>query len=119
MNSTSYYAGYVDWAAKNNIISGVGNGKFEPDRKISREEMAAMLYRFASFMDSSLSKTTNSQVNYKDASDLSKWAVDAAAYCEQTGVITGREGGTFAPKETATRAEVTAILERFIENTVK
>lgn len=57
-------------------------------------------------MDSSLSKTIKSQVNYKDASDLSKWAVDAAAYCEQTGVITGREGGNVCTKKTATRAEV-------------
>ncbi|QHI72929.1 S-layer homology domain-containing protein [Aminipila terrae] len=118
VESTSYYSGYVEWAAENNIISGLGNGKYEPNRQITREEMAAMLYRFAGFMDSS-SKSSGLQLSYMDSAAISKWAADAAAYCEQTGIITGREGRKFAPKGTATRAEVAAILERFIENTIK
>jgi hypothetical protein len=116
---TTYYGSYVDWAAENNIVTGVGSGKFEPDRKITREEMAVMLYRFAEFLKISATASGESQLSYPDASAISAWATDAAVYCQQTGIISGRDSGNFVPWGTATRAEVAAILQRFIENTVK
>ena len=115
----AYYGNYVDWAVENNIITGVGNGKFEPDRKTTREEMAVMLYRFAKFLNVSVTVSGALELNYPDASSISSWAADAAKYCQKTGIISGRDGGKFVPQGMATRAEVATILQRFIENTVK
>ena len=116
-NYSGYYGKYVDWAVKEGIISGVGGGLFEPDREITREQMAAILYRFADLLGVLPSKT-DTTLNYPDASAISSWAQSAALYCQSTGIITGRDGGSFAPQSTATRAEVATIFERFIEATV-
>lgn len=110
-----YYGKYVDWAAKEDIIGGYGNGEFGPDDQISREQMAAILYRFADFLGV-LPADTGTELDYPDAGDISSWAQAAALYCQSTGIITGRDGGSFAPQGTATRAEVAVILERFIKN---
>ena len=112
-----YYGGYVDWAYQNGIIKGTGKEVFEPDREITREEMAAIIYRFAGFLKIS-GASGGIALNYSDASSIDVWAQEAALYCQESGIITGRENGSFAPKETATRAEVAAILQRFIETAV-
>ena len=118
-NYDDYYGKYVDWAAKSGIILGVGSNQFQPDRQVSRQEMAAMLYRFAEFMTLSVSTSTSATLNYSDALSISSWAKDAALFCQETGIVTGRNGSSFAPTETATRAEVTAIIQRFIKLMVK
>lgn len=115
----SWYGSYVDWCAEKGIIQGVGDSKFEPERKITRQEMAVMLYRFAVFMKVSANTKAGETLNYSDTSQIGAWAQAAALYCQQTGIITGRNGSSFAPKETATRAEVAVILNRFIEIAVK
>ncbi|MEN6312746.1 MAG: InlB B-repeat-containing protein, partial [Clostridiaceae bacterium] len=115
----AYYGNYVEWAAENSIIAGVGGGKFEPDRMITREEMAVILHRFAEFLNTSAIESGAPQLSYPDASAISSWAADAARYCQQTAIISGRDGGNFVPKGTATRAEVAVILQRFVDNTVK
>lgn len=119
IDNDSYYAAYIDWASENNIISGIGGGLFKPDREITRQEMAAILYRFAEFLSVLPSGLEKTQLNYPDAAGISSWATEAAGYCQQTGIITGRLGGNFVPQGTATRAEVAAILQRFIESSVK
>ena len=118
VNYDDYYGRYVDWASQNKVIIGVGGGLFKPDREITREEMAAILYRFATFLGVSAKDYSNDQLAYPDNSSISSWAMDAAKYCQQTGIIVGRDNGNFAPQGTATRAEVSAILERFIERMV-
>jgi hypothetical protein len=119
VNYKEYYGKYIDWTAENNIISGVENDKLEPNREITREEMAVILYRMAKFLNSAGKESKASQLNYPDASDISSWALDAAKYCQQTGIISGRDDGNFVPQGTATRAEVAVILQRFIKNIVK
>ncbi|MGE4214171.1 MAG: InlB B-repeat-containing protein [Anaerotignaceae bacterium] len=119
VNYDLYYADYIDWVSSNNIITGVGNGNFEPNREITREEMAVILYRFANFLNISIEKTEVSQQSYHDASAISNWAIEGTEYCRQTGMISGRDGGNFVPKGNATRAEVAAILERFINKAVE
>ena len=114
-----WYGSYVDWCSSNGIIEGVGGGLFKPDREITRQEMAAILYRFARFLQVSEAVSAGTQLDYTDANEISSWAQDAALYCQESEVITGRKGGNFVPKGTATRAEVATILERFIENTMK
>ena len=114
-----WYGSYIDWCSENGIITGVGGGKFEPNRQVTRQEMAAMLYRFAKFMGVMATNLTGIQLNYPDTADIASWATEAATYCQSTGIIGGRDGGVFSPKGTATRAEVATIIERFIEQVVK
>ncbi len=115
---SDYYGKYVDWAAKNGIIAGYGNGVFGPDDSITREQMAAILYRFADFLRV-LPNDMDATLDYLDAGSISNYAKDAALYCQTTGVIGGRTGGVFAPQETGTRAEVATIVKRFVESVVK
>lgn len=109
-----YYGKYVDWAAKNGIIGGYGDGLFGPGDMITREQMAAILYRFADFLGA-LPCSIDAALNYSDAASISSYAKNAALYCQTTSIITGREGSCFAPGETASRAEVAAVVERFVE----
>ncbi len=112
--SGCFYERQAAWASENGIIYGIGHNKFDPDRKITREEMAVILYRFAKFMDTA-ANVENKLLKYTDASQISSWAVEAAAYCQETGLIAGNSVGGFAPKNTATRAEVASLLERFVK----
>ncbi len=119
VNYGDYYGAYIDWAAENNIITGVGGGLFEPEREITRQEMASILYRFAKSLKALPNGVADVALAYPDSTDIEIWAREAALYCQKTGIITGRDGGKFVPQGTATRDEVAAILQRFIENTVK
>ncbi len=104
----------MEWAVANGIIAGYGNGLFGPDDSITREQMAAILYRFASFLGV-LPASMDTVFNYPDAPSISDYAKPAALYCQTTGIIGGLSGGVFAPRETATRAEVATIIQRFVE----
>ncbi|MDD4295381.1 MAG: S-layer homology domain-containing protein [Ruminiclostridium sp.] len=113
-----YYGKYIDWAAENNIIGGYGNGRFGPDDQITREQMAAILYRFTDFLGI-LPTGMDTVLNYPDAASISNYAKTAALYCQTFGIIGGRTGGIFAPQGTATRAEVATIIQRFVQLIVK
>ena len=113
-----YYGKYVDWCAENGIIEGVGASQFAPGRAITREEMAAILYRFTDFLGA-LPGDAASELHYPDSASISGWAQRAALYCQTTGIISGRSGGLFAPQETASRAEVAAIVQRLVEMVMK
>ncbi|HEX2946112.1 MAG TPA: S-layer homology domain-containing protein [Clostridia bacterium] len=115
---SAYYGKYIAWVSKNSIIEGVGDGKFAPDTLITREQMAAALYRFADFLNV-LPDDMDTALNYPDANSISGYAKTAALYCQTTGVIDGRTGGVFAPREAATRAEVATIIQRFVEVVMK
>lgn len=114
-----YYGKYVDWELENNIIIGIGGGHFDPNREITREEMATILYRFAGFLGASTTGYDTTQLSYPDFSSFSSWATEATKYCQQTGIIVERDDGYFVPQGTVTRAEVTAIVQRFIELAIK
>lgn len=113
----AYYGKYIDWASENSIISGYGNGRFGPDDPITREQMAAILHRFSAFLG--LPADSEPMLSYPDANTISDYAKQAALYCQTTGIIDGRSGGFFAPRETASRAEVATMIQRFILLVVK
>ncbi|SFA95621.1 S-layer homology domain-containing protein [Cohnella sp. OV330] len=77
-----------------------------------------MLYRFARFIKADADTEAGSELSYSDASAIDAWAEQALLYGQNNGLIAGRQNGAFAPKETATRAEVAVILKRFIETVV-
>jgi len=112
VSRSSYYASAVAWAAANGIVTGYSEEQFGPNDPITREQMAAMLYRYAGFkgLDVSVDGDLNA---YADAEDVSDYAKDAMAWAVSNGFIQGMNETTLAPQGTATRAQVATILMRF------
>lgn len=113
--SGAYYANAVAWANANGIVSGYGSGKFGPNDKVTREQLAAILYRYAQYKKYDVSGA-KSLDGYTDAQSVSSYAVPALQWANAAGVITGKSGSKLDPKGNATRAEVAAMLMRFCEN---
>lgn len=118
--SGAYYANAVAWANANGIVSGYGSGKFGPNDKVTREQLAAILYRYAQYKkyDVSVGEDTNI-LSYNDAQSISSYAIPAIQWACGAGVVTGKSGSKLDPKGNATRAEVAAMLMRFCENVEK
>ncbi len=105
-----YYTGYVAWAAKNNIVSGVSANKFCPNDPVTREQICAMIVRYANY--SGVTLTAKSEPTaFADASKISSYAYESVVTCQKAGLVQGRGNGKFAPKAEATRAEVAQILK--------
>ena len=113
-----WYSEAVLWATENNIVSGVGDNKFAPDKNITREQMALIIYRFAKMQGHDVSEASNLE-NYTDASEVSSWALGAVKWANKTELVNGTSETTLSPKASATRAQVAAILMRFCENVAK
>ncbi len=114
VNAGSYYEKAVIWASANGIVKGVSETSFAPEENITREQLAAMLYRYAQFskLDTSLSEDTNI-LSFADASSISEYAMPAIQWACGAGLIQGRTENTLVPQGTATRAEAATIFVRF------
>ncbi len=112
-----WYSDAVNWAERNDIVNGISDTAFAPNNNITREQMAAILYRYAAYKDYSTS-ASNSLTGYADFDQISAYALNSLKWANAEGLINGRTTTTLAPKGTATRAEVAAILHRFVENVV-
>lgn len=113
-----WYTDAIIWATQNGIVNGYGNGLFGTNDSVTREQMAAILYRYAVYKGYDVSGA-NKLTHYSDYSELSLYALDAMKWANAEGLINGRTTTTLAPKNNATRAEVAAIIHRFVENVVK
>ena len=111
----SYYEDAVNWAAANGIVNGVSETSFAPNTAITREQMAAILYRYAQFKGYDVS-TSGSLGGYADASDISAYAATAMQWANGEGLINGVTDTTLDPQGSATRAQVATILMRFCED---
>ena len=109
----SYYEKAVAWANANGIVKGVSDAEFAPDESITREQMAAMIYRYAAYkkMDLSAGESTNI-LSYADYSDISDYAVSAMRYAAGNGIINGMTADTLSPKGISTRAQAAAVFMR-------
>lgn len=105
---SAYYAAAVNWASSKGIVNGTGADAFSPNASITREQLAAMLYRYAA--EPSVSADLSA---YTDAVSISPYAEKAVEWCVAEGILTGRTASTLAPQDTATRAECAAMLQRF------
>ena len=112
--SGSYYADAVAWAAANGVVKGVTDTTFVPNAAITREQLAAILYRYAQLKEYDVDKTNDLSV-YTDAAQISAYATEAMQWANATGLITGNTSTALNPKGNATRAEVATILMRFCE----
>ena len=110
-----YYAEAVAWAAANGIVNGTSDTTFAPLNNITREQMAAILYRYAQYKEYDVSGSADLSA-FTDAASISDYAVSALQWAVDAGLINGKGNGILDPKGSATRAEVSAILSRFCEN---
>lgn len=115
-----WYSEAIRWAASEGIVAGYDNGKFGPDDPITREQFAAMLWRYAESAgyDVSIGESTNI-LSYADAMNVSEYAIPAMRWACGSGVITGISEATLVPRGEATRAQAATMLMRFCEKYVK
>ncbi len=108
----AWYAEAVRWATSEGVAQGYGNGSFGPGDPITREQLAAVLYRCAAHQGADVSGRTD-LTGYTDASAISGWAADAMAWAVQAGLLQGRSATALVPGGTSTRAELAAVLMRY------
>ena len=108
VSASAYYAAAVNWASSKGIVNGTDRGMFSPDLSITREQLAAMLYRYAG--EPSVSADLSA---YTDAVSISPYAEKAVEWCVAKGILSGKSATRLAPQDTATRAECAAMLQRF------
>lgn len=107
----TWYAPFVKWAARYGITTGTGNGKFSPDGRITREEMAVFFVRYFETFDAMPKADTTVTTKPADLDEVSSWAQDAVGKLWALGLLNG-DGVNFAPKDKATRAQTAALCQR-------
>ena len=109
-----WYADAITWTAENGIFAGYGKDKFGPDDPITREQLAAIFYRYADYKGYNLTVKGNLD-KFKDADKVTDYAKTAMQWAVGSGLMKGKSGNLLDPQGTATRAEIAAMLHRFIE----
>lgn len=120
VQADAWYAEAVGWAASNKVVTGYADGTFRPNAAVTREQAAAILYRYAQSkgIDVSVGENTNI-LSYVDVQQASEYAIPALQWAVSAGVLNGKNGGRLASTGTATRAEIAAIMQRWCENIIK
>lgn len=120
VQADAWYAEAVGWAASNKVVTGYADGTFRPNAAVTREQAAAILYRYAKSKDIDVSVGENTNIlSYVDVQQASEYAIPALQWAVGAGVLNGKNGGRLAPTGTATRAEIAAIMQRWCENIIK
>ena len=114
VDATAYYGTAVYWARLNGIAGGYDDATFGPNDPITREQMAAILYRYAQYKGYDVSAKADLN-KFTDADEISNYALEALQWANAEGLINGKGDGVLDPKGQATRAEAAAILTRFCE----
>ena len=114
VKADAYYMGYIEWASKNGIVSGGTDGNFHPDASITREQMAVIMSNYAKTIGFTTPKV-HAENTFSDSAKISSYAKTAVKQMQMAGVLAGKNGNVFDPQGTATRAEVSAVLRRFVE----
>lgn len=109
VKKNKYYTGYVKWAADNGIVNGVSKTEFAPDAAITREQICAMIVRYCDYAKIDLKATKKAEI-FRDADEISNYALNSVLLCQKAGLVQGRGNRYFQPKATATRAEVAQII---------
>ncbi len=108
----AWYYDAVNWAAQNGIVNGMGGSLFAPANNVTREQLVVMLYRFAGYKGIS-AEAPDALSKFPDSGKVSSWALEPLCWAVSSGIVGGRSDGTLDPSGNATRAEVSAMLERF------
>ncbi|MBQ3379082.1 MAG: S-layer homology domain-containing protein [Clostridia bacterium] len=109
----AWYAPAVSWAAENGVVNGTSETTFDPETSVTREQLAAILYRYAQSKGQGFSEAWAFPLDFSDAADVSEYAYEPMCWMTMNGIITGMSGGTLAPNENATRAQIATMFMRF------
>ena len=112
VSSSQYYYDAISWAYDAGVVDGFDARTFKPDQNVTREQLAAILYRYAKYMNLSTGGSAY-LAKYRDADKIANWAYDAMAWANYRGLINGTSATRIDPKGYATRAQIAAILHRF------
>lgn len=113
---SDWYGAPVIWASENGIVNGVTETEFAPNANITREQIAAIMYRYAKAKGYDVSEGENTNIlSYEDADKISSYAVEALQYTAGSGIMKGKTESTLNPLDNATRAEAATVVMRFIE----
>ena len=111
----SWYAGCVAWAAERGYVSGVGGGRFEPERMLTREELAVMLRNYMTAQGGHAAAARQGVLDrFRDRDTAAGWAEDALAWAVETGIMAGSPDGLLTPAEPVTRAEAASMLRNAV-----
>ncbi|SHI67018.1 S-layer homology domain-containing protein [Lutispora thermophila] len=105
---------YIEWAAENQVVKGIGNNMFGPKQKISRQDMAVMMQNYAKATGYEL-PISLAIVTFSDNEKIADYAKNAVKAIQQAGIMQGKDNNMFDPQGDATRGESSTILRRFIE----
>lgn len=108
----------ITWAEQNKVAAGYGDGIFQPEKLVSREEFAQMMYNYASYKKLDLTATAD-LTKFSDGDKVATWAEKAMEWANGNELINGHDNGTLDPQGTATRAQAASILMKFDQNLVK
>lgn len=114
MDENAWYADAVAWAAENEIVNGVEGNAFAPENNITREQMAAILYRYAEYKGKDVSARADLSA-YSDYAAISGYAQPMLAWAVSEGLMSGSSETTLSPAGNATRAEVAVVLMRYLQ----
>ena len=109
----TWYTDAVAWAAQNGIVNGVSDTEFVPGDDITREQLAAILYRYAACQGYDVSQRADLS-GFGDAESISDYAQAALSWAHAQGLVLGFEDGSLRPQGTASRAQIAAVLMRFL-----
>lgn len=115
VKADAYYANAVIWAQQNGIVNGVTENEFAPDESITREQIATIIYRYAVYMGLDVTQGGMQVREFADYESIADYALNAITWAVNVGVMNGKTQTTLNPKDNATRAEIAAILQRFLE----
>ncbi len=116
--SRQYYTDAVAWAVQNGIVVGYNNGNFGPHDTITREQLAAILFRYASYKGYNVAERTDLS-KFSDKDQIHGYAVEPLAWANSEGLVNGTSAATLNPRGGAARAQVAAVLTRFCQNIVQ
>ena len=112
----AWYADAVNWAAARGIVKGYDTGAFGPEDSVTREQLAAILYRYAQAKGYDTTQGGMAVREFSDSASISDWAQEAMAWAVNAQVLSGKGNGVLDPQGTATRAEVAQMLMNFVEH---
>ena len=112
VSASVWYADAVAWASANGVVSGYESGLFGPEDQVTREQLAAILYRYALISGKDAEKTADLS-GYTDSVTISTWAPQALKWAVGSGLISGTGANTLSPRGTATRAQIAVILQNY------
>ena len=117
VSASDWYFGAAQWAYKNGVAAGAG-GRFDPNATITRQDMAAMIARYAEKIAKYQLPKTTAGVTFKDSGEITSYATAAVTAMQRAKIISGNSDGSFAPKANATRAEAAKMIAAFLQGMI-